>query len=266
MLTLRKVFSIFFGIIVLGIVGILIFAIQNVKENLITNESASISGYQASIDQTSAKEFIEPYPAPTLSNSREKSIQPYPEPKQTDDSKELYLPPVQRNRIQITPTAASISEDGWYVFSESDTGYSFHYPLESHLFFGVGPRVPYTSVTLEYHVPNEISYHGMTIMVYSNIDKLSPYEYAGKIYQEITQSKDVPLTLTTNSEIVSIAEVPALKVVIPPTQTDFTLILPYRDRMIVIAPTGDPMTINDPVKDQALEIFNRIVSTFELEP
>jgi hypothetical protein len=265
--TVRKLLSTFFaGILTIGFVGILIFSLQFVKGNSATNKSAGTGGHQTSMDQYSAKNFIELYPAPASSNPKEKSVQPYPEPKQTDASKELYLPPVQRNRIQITPTSAPIADDGWYVFSENDTGYSFHYPPGSHLSSGKGPRIPYTSVTLEYHVPNEISYHGMTIMVYPNTDRLTPSEYAEEIYKETAQSKDVSVSLMKNSESVQIANLPALKVVIPPTLTDFTLILPYKDRMIVLSPMGDPMILNDPVKDEALEIFTKIVSTFKLKP
>jgi hypothetical protein len=206
------------------------------------------------------------YPPPDKLNLSSKLTTPYPIPMQSETPGANNPPMVQIHRIQITPTAPAIADDGWYIYSDSESGYSFHYPPNSNLTSGKGPRVPYTSVILEYIVPNERSYHGMTIMVKPNPSLLSSQEFAGAIYKELVPSATAPQNLTANATTVRISNIQALKVVIPPTMADFTLLLPVKNKMIVISPTGDPIIQDDPVKSQALEIFNKIMLTFQITP
>jgi len=233
------------------IVVILILAIQSIRPNPHPVSSIVPAAYPPpptpGVTATSA-----PYPAPLIGQAA--NI-----PLDGDALQEEY-------RLKITPTIPSVADDGWYVFSAPDVGYSFHYPTDSHLSSGKGSRVPFTSVTLQYHVPNEISYHGLTIMVEANPNNLSPIDFGSTMFIEVGQLSAAPEDFASKAGTVMIANTSAIKVVIPPTLTDYTLLLPYKDKMLIISPTGDPMVQDDPVKAQSLEIFDKIISTIVLNP
>jgi hypothetical protein len=175
-------------------------------------------------------------------------------------------PPQDPNNLKITPTVPPIAADGWYIFSDPEVGYSFHYPPGSHLSAGKGPRYPFTAIELEVRVPDEVSYHGLSISVQPNPAALSPAEFAVRTYSQLAPGINPPPDFARNAGSVRVGKATALKVVIPPTLSEFTLFLPYKDKMLIIAPVRNQTVLDDPVKTRAGEIFENILETFVFDP
>jgi hypothetical protein len=249
------------GIGICAGIGLLVFAIQFLRvdhsaQPIIEsggNPGAAVDGYpsppQPSSQPTPLSLENLPYPAPNIT------------PTHIDQLQALL-----KTLPKITPTIPLIADDGWYIFEDKEVGYSFHYPPNSHLSCGIAINEKYLGVTLEYRVPNEVSYHGLAILVEPNTKNQTPMEFAEQIAQSYGPTANLSEEAISKSSTYSIAQLSAVKISIPQTMTDYTLFLPYKDKMLIIKPTGNPMVMDDPVKVDALKIFDQILATFKFEP
>lgn len=160
---------------------------------------------------------------------------------------------------QVPSAMPWINEAGWKLFVDQESGYSFSYPSDAQIDYRCSQIYPYCAITLLFRLSNAYGYHGMEIVVNTNFRGYTPEEFVRALYPSNAPAPDDYLS---SAERMTVAGIPAIKVEIPPTLTDFVVVFPYHDKMFAIYPTDNPMVIDDPAKDAQLALFYKILGTF----
>lgn len=99
-----------------------------------------------------------------------KSLAVYPPPIAT----QAYTPlPTSTTMPTQTPTPTPIVlENGWYLYTDQEAGYSFSYPPDALFQTSKEGAFDYKSAYLQFHIPSMNGYQGMMIQVLSNPESL----------------------------------------------------------------------------------------------
>jgi hypothetical protein len=240
---------------IIGVIAVLVLAIKYLRVDQVYGQ-----GYRSvSVISTST---VNGYPVPLQNTPSSKNEVPYPAPKTAMPIEKNYL--IMTQKAIVTPTLPPTAEDGWYIFTDSEAGYSFHYPKDSHLDFGKPVNHIYNLVTLTYHVPGQKGYHGLLLSVEPNKDKLSSIDFASSfVTKQFGQDAKLSPDAIAKSSNFQVGKYVAVKVTIPQTLTDFSLFLSCSDKIIMISPTRDQSIPDDPANDSAMKIFKQILATVQ---
>ena len=160
-----------------------------------------------------------------------------------------------------TPTPTPIVLDnGWYLYTDPDGEFSFAYPPIA-LITGSGqnPVDLSKNIILQFNLPDK-SYQGMSIRVESNPKRLQGIDIAVKLFEDSSQ-KPVPAEFVNSLKQISVGGKPGVLAHIPSTNTEVTVIIPYDDKVVILAPVHNPAATK--VEEETLKVFFQILDTFK---
>lgn len=166
--------------------------------------------------------------------------------------------PVPVVTVVVTP---KVLDSGWYQYTDPELGYSFSYPPETRVKIGKS-RFGNHSAQLQFKLPGVIGYQGMVIRVEGNPNDLPIEQMLAQLYQRSAQEV-APEKLLSEVEVVTVAGLPGIKTSILPTNTEFSILFLYNQRVYTLAPVHGPST--NAVDPQALVLFNQIVESFKVK-
>jgi hypothetical protein len=154
-------------------------------------------------------------------------------------------------------TAAPTVITGWNSFTEPALGYTISYPGDTIITSGVSPAGVYTT-RLQFRVPGVDGYQGMLIRVEPNPEGRGLEEVIAQLYEDYLLG-EAPADLLANVPRETVAGLVAAQV---GSGGDFSLVLPIREYVYIIAPVHDLTTTG--VDPQALDLFYQILATMRV--
>lgn len=173
---------------------------------------------------------------------------------------EAASPPSPQPAVTVVVTP-QLLDNGWYQYTDPELGYSFSYPPDTRVKIGKS-RFGNHSARLQFKLPGVIGYQGMVIRVEGNPNDLPIEQMLAQLYQRSAQEV-APEQLLSQVEVVTVAGLPAIKTSILPTNTEFSILFLYNQRVYTLAPVHGPST--NTVDPQALALFNQIVESFKVQ-
>jgi hypothetical protein len=167
--------------------------------------------------------------------------------------------PASTSLTQTPTPTLTVLENGWFLYIDEQAGYSFSYPPDVSLHTSKEGWLSYKTVRIQFRIP-DTGYQGMVINVLSNPQD-TPIE---KIVQEIYTSRGRQpsiVDIQNSLKPMTIGKLSAFQSVFQPSLFEFTIFVPYEDKVIFAAPVTDMgLTAFDP---RALELFYQILGTFK---
>jgi hypothetical protein len=172
--------------------------------------------------------------------------------------------------VQAFVTAAPELTAGWQTYTDPEAGYSVRYPPGVHFSAGQSKAGIYTA-RIQFRIPGVDGYQGMLIRVEPNPTGQGLEQVVGEFYRRFAangaagqraeeRAEERAADLLAGLEQVTVAGLSGVQV---GTERDFSLVLPYGDRVFIIAPVHDLVTTGlDP---QALALFYEVLATLQLE-
>lgn len=158
------------------------------------------------------------------------------------------------------PTATpELLENGWYLYRDPDGEFSFEYPPEARLHAGQNPYDQSKHVRFQFIIP-ETTYQGISIKLRENLEHLSAEEIVKQIYEHAS-GKPAPEELIKSIEEIKVGKLTGYQVKIPSTNSDITIIVPYKDKYFTIYTEKEPAAIS--VDAKTLEYLYQILETFK---
>ena len=207
------------------------------------------------------------FQGPAASSNKSNALLDYPPPEPPlapMTSPEISFPTLTETPTKETPTPTAsptpgIDENGWYIYSDADAGFSFSYPpdLVGHVSAG------YKSVEISFRLLGVGGHEGMSIQKYPNPDEKTVEEIARIIYEETSQrTAPSDFNSITKPELVEIAGYRATKMIIPSFISEFLLFIDNGKFTLIIGPVHDAVLLYSAPK--ALDLFYKILSTLKL--
>ncbi|MBE7550429.1 MAG: hypothetical protein HS126_05060 [Anaerolineales bacterium] len=172
---------------------------------------------------------------------------------------EAAPPPSPQPAVTVVVTP-ELLDNGWYRYTDPELGYSFSYPAETRLKIGKS-RFGNHSAQLQFKLPGVVGYQGMVIRVEGNPNDLPIEQMLAQLYQRSAQ-EIAPEDLLSQVEVITVAGLPGIKTSILPTNTEFSILFLYNQRVYTLAPVHSSTT--NAVDPQALELFYQIVESFKV--
>ena len=150
------------------------------------------------------------------------------------------------------PTLAA----GWVAFTEPGLGYTLQYPEDVMLTSGVSPAGVHTT-RLQFRIPGVDGYQGMLIRAEPNPEGKGLEEVVQKLYDDYLLGEppvDLLAQATQNIAGLTAAQIGA--------GGDFSLVVPIKDYVYIIAPVHDMATTS--IDPQALALFYQILATLKV--
>lgn len=166
--------------------------------------------------------------------------------------------PAPAKTVMVTPIAL---DNGWHQYSDSEAGYSFSCPPETRVKMGQS-RFGNWSAQLQFRLPDG-GYQGMVIRVEANPQDLPLEQMLAQLYERSAQ-EIAPAELLKQVEVITVAGLPAIKTSILPTNSEFSILFLYNNRVYILAPVHGPAA--GEMDPEALALFNQIVETFTITP
>lgn len=167
--------------------------------------------------------------------------------------------PGQTVTVVVTP---AMLDNGWYRYTDPELGYSFNYPSETRVKIGKS-RFGNHSARLQFKLPGVVGYQGMVIRVEGNPNDLPIEQMLAQLYERSAQEL-APEELLSQVEVITVAGLPGIKTSILPTNTEFSILFLYNNRVYTLAPVhGSSANAVDP---KALSLFYEVLETFEVKP
>lgn len=153
-----------------------------------------------------------------------------------------------------------ILENDWALYSDPDMEFSFAYPATAHISSGRNSVDLSKNVIIQFAIPNK-PFQGMSIRVELNPKRLQASDIAMNLY-EISAQKKAPSDFVNSLEPFSIDGLYAVQTSIPSMNTEFTVIAPYDDKVLIIAPVHATAVVK--VDKETLELFYQVLKTFKV--
>jgi hypothetical protein len=232
MKSLKKTLSIILeALALLGLIVVLVIAIQFARVNFLPSNGSNANASAA-------------YPPPGITPIYTPLPTYTPVPSQTPTPKPIVL------------------DNGWYLYVDKDAGFSLSYPPDVFFHTSKEGRLSYKSVHIQFKIP-DAGYQGIEINVLTNPQN-RPIE---NIVQEVYSSNGgTPSIANIQASItpILIGKLSALKCVFQPSIAEFTIYVPYGNKVLYVAPVTEMgLTAFD---SQAQELFEKILATFTLQP
>ncbi len=152
-------------------------------------------------------------------------------------------------------------ENGWYLYNDTEAGYSFSYPADAHFMTSRDSGINYDIVSLQFEIPDANGYQGMEIMVIDNPEQLPVENVLQRIYSNPTDIPRIESIRATLGKI-TIAGLHAYKSTYRPSMYELTILIPHQDKIYYFLPVHDNLNLlMDP---RGLKLFFEILDTFEL--
>jgi hypothetical protein len=100
----------------------------------------------------------------------------------------------------------------------------------------------------------------MSIRVELNPKQLQGAEIAQQLYEKSAQ-KPATAGFTNSIQPVLVGGISAFQASIPSTNTELTVIIPYKDKVFIVAPVHELSSIK--VASEALELFYQVLNTMK---
>jgi hypothetical protein len=157
-----------------------------------------------------------------------------------------------------TPTPL-VLENGWYLYQDPESEFSFSYPPTSTISAGQNPVDFSKNILIQFFLP-EKTYQGMSIRLELNPKRLGGADIAKQLFERSAQ-KPAAAEFTNSIQQVRVGGTSAVQVSIPSTNTEVTVIIPYNDKVFIISPVHDASTTK--VEKATLELFYQILNTLK---
>jgi len=192
-----------------------------------------------------------------------KSLAAYPSPVSTAVPIIIptnFLVPTRSLEIQpsVTPTQV-VLDNGWYLYTDPDSEFSFAYPQTAHIDAGRNPMDSSKNIIIQFRLPDK-PYQGMSIRMESNPKMLSDVDIAKQLFETSAQEQ-APVEFLDSVKSITVGNVSAIEVSIPSMNTETTIIVPFEDKVFILSPVHD--LANTMVEKEILELFYKILSTFD---
>ncbi len=100
----------------------------------------------------------------------------------------------------------------------------------------------------------------MSIRLESNPNQLSAVEFAKKLF-EMSAQRPAPDEFADTVNPITVGNISAIQVSIPAMNTETTVIVPFRDTVVILSPVhGSAVTM---VEKETLELFYKILGSFK---
>ena len=158
-------------------------------------------------------------------------------------------------RETFTP---EILENGWYRFTETESGYSIDYPPDSYLTISHDVALEYPHLLITLKLPS--GFQDMQVIVYSNQERSSIKEIVTqKVYQgNLPKDKSEKLSL----QQIKIAGHDAMKLEMTPFLPG--IFISAKSKIYFISLPTEMLSGNPP-NTESIDLFYKIVNTFSLE-
>ncbi len=161
--------------------------------------------------------------------------------------------------VSAVLTAVPTLSAGWKTYTESTLAYSLSFPQDVEFTSGVSKAGVYTA-RLQFTLPGVDGYQGMVVRVEPNPAHKGIEQISQEIYRR-NLLEEPPADLLQQLQSISVAGLSGVQL---GAGGDFSLIVPYRDHVYIIAPVHDlATTALDP---QALALFYQVLATLRLAP
>ncbi len=161
--------------------------------------------------------------------------------------------------IESTTPMPVVLENGWYVYTDPDGEFTLSYPPDTIISAGQNPVDQTKNITLQFPIP-EKSYQGMSLRVEPNPKRLQSLEITKQLF-EISTQKSASAEFTNSLKQITVGGMSAVQTSIPSTNTEVTIVIPYGDKVLIVAPVHD--TFVTKVEKETLDLFYQIVSTLK---
>ncbi len=200
--------------------------------------------------------------SPSDENER-KSLAAYPSPVLTAAPTIIPANPLISTRSpetepSVTPTQV-VLENGWYLYTDPDSEFSFAYPQTAHIDAGRNPVDSSKNIIIQFQLPDK-PYQGMSIRMEANPKMLSGVDIARQLFETSAQAQ-APAEFINSAKSTTAGNLPAIEVSIPSMNTETTIIVPVEDKVFILSPVHD--SANNMVEKEILELFYKILSTFD---
>ncbi len=167
--------------------------------------------------------------------------------------------PLAAAQVQAPTQTPVILGNGWYLYSDPDGEFTFSYPPTTTVSAGQNPVDNSKNINLQFKVPDK-PYQGMSIRVEPNPKRLPGADIARQLYEASAQ-KAASAEFNSSLQQTLVGGISAVKASIPSTNTEVTVIVPYGDKVMFLAPVHD--TFPNQVEKETLELFYQIVNTIK---
>jgi hypothetical protein len=157
-----------------------------------------------------------------------------------------------------TPTPV-VLENGWYLYTDPEGEFSFSYPPTALVSAGQNPVDSSKNITIQFLLPDR-TYQGMSLRVEPNPKQTQGFAIAEQLYEKNTQ-KPATAKFKNSLETIQVGGLPAVKAVLPGTNTEITLIIPYEKKVLFASPVHD--TSATQVDPEALELFYQVLNSLK---
>lgn len=166
----------------------------------------------------------------------------------------------------VAGPASSVPEtipEGWRTFTDPAAPFTLRYPEDVYFSAGQSKQGVYTA-RLQFQLPDVEGYQGMLIRVEPNAEGHGIEQIVGDLYKRYTEG-ELPAALLADAQALVLSGQTGMRVTgLTGASEDFTVVLPYGDRVFLIAPVHD--MISPSIDRQALELFSQILATLEVRP
>jgi hypothetical protein len=154
--------------------------------------------------------------------------------------------------------AVSTLAAGWLTFDDAGAGYSLSYPQDVHISTGRSKAGIYTT-RIQFRIPGVDGYQGMLIRVEPNPAGVGVEQTIAALYERFT-GEDAPADVLAALADATVDGLPGVQM---GEGGDFAIVVPYADRVFIIAPVHDQATVAlDP---QALALFYEVLATLRVQ-
>ncbi len=159
----------------------------------------------------------------------------------------------------VITTALPAAPAGWQSYTEASLGYSLSFPQDVEFTSGTSKAGIYTA-RLQFSLPDVEGYQGMVVRAEPNPNRVGVEQVVEALYRRTRPGEPAG---GWAQETMS-ATVAGLSGVQLGRGADFSLIVPYGDKVYIVAPVHDTATVAlDP---QALALFYQILATLKVAP
>jgi hypothetical protein len=167
------------------------------------------------------------------------------------------LPPTPTATV---PAARNVPQ-GWVTLCDLSAGCTFAYPPGADVVSGASKFGIHT-IRIQFNGSDTDGYQGMAIRIIPTESEETLDQVLRQVYESSTQTLSFDEWLKQVEEI-DVEGVHALRSTCAVGSTDFSVIIPYGDRIFVASPTHGPAVAC--VDDPALETFYQILGTLVVE-
>jgi len=153
-----------------------------------------------------------------------------------------------------------VLENGWYLYSDPDGEFTFTYPPSAVINAGQNPVDSSKNIIIQFLLP-EKPYQGMSIRLEPNPERLQGTDLAKQLFEKSAQ-KPVTAEFMNSLQPIFVGGISAVQAVIPSSNTEVTIIIPYDDKVFIVSPVHEPSVTK--VEKETLETFYQILNTMKL--